>query len=272
MTPLTRPLVSLDVEATGPQPETDRVIELGLVVLRPDGSRERHRWLINPGCAIPAESTAIHKITDTMVALSPRFEEVAHEVGPMLRSVDLTGYNLRSFDLPILRREFERAGVPWPCDGARIYDSFVVFREHERHTLGSAVRRYLGRELVDAHSAVADAEAALDVALAQVDLYEDLRDLDLAALDIASGGRRPEWATECGRIRWDDVGDAFVAFGKHNGRPLRTLDRGFLAWVMRSDFPADVKAIVQRAMSGERVRRPAPPPPPGEWSFDDIPF
>ena len=269
---LLRPLVCLDIESTGPRPDVDRIVELALVVLRPDGSRDRHRWLVNPGCPIPADATAVHGYTDAGVSTAPRFEAIAHDVAPLLRGVDLTGYNLRAFDLPILRAEFERAGVAWPCDGARVVDSFVIFRERERHTLSTAVRRYCGRELVGAHGATADAEAALDVLLAQVAAYPDLAATDLAELDVESGGQRPDWATACGKVRWGDDGEAVIAFGKHNGRRLADVERGFLAWVMRSEFPADVKGLVARAMRGERVRRPAPLVPVSDLRFDDIPF
>lgn len=256
---LTRPLVCLDIESTGPRPDADRIVELALVVLRPDGSRDRHRWLVNPGCSIPADATAVHGYTDAGVSTAPRFEAIAHDVAPLLRGVDLTGYNLRAFDLPILRAEFERAGVAWPCDGARVVDSFVIFRERERHTLSTAVRRYCGRELMDAHSAVADADATLDVVLAQVELYDDLRGLDLAALDVASGGQRPDWATEFGHLRWRDDGDLYIAFGKHEGRRLVDLDDGFLRWITGKDFPADVKDLVWAVRRGERPRAPGAP-------------
>lgn len=269
---LSRPLVCLDIESTGPRPDTDRIVELALVVLRPDGSRTRHRWLVNPGCPIPADATAVHGITDEHVAAAPSFDMIAYEVAEALTDVDLTGYNLRAFDLPLLRAELDRSGFAWPCDGARVVDSFVIFRERERHTLSTAVRRYCGRDLVGAHGAVADAEAALDVLLAQLGTYPDLAAMDLVALDIESGGQRPDWATPCGKVRWGDDGEAVIAFGKHNGRRLADVERGFLAWVMRSEFPADVKGLVARAMRGERVRRPAPPVPISDLRFDDIPF
>jgi DNA polymerase-3 subunit epsilon len=186
----------------------------------------------------------------------------------------VTGYNLRAFDLPLLRAEFERAGVAWPLDGVPVADSFVLFKERSRYTLSTAVRRYCGRELVGAHGALADAEAALDVLEAQIVLY-DLAGMSLAELDAASGGRRPDWATDCGRIRWDDAGHAVFAFGKANGQRVES-NAGFAGWIMRNDFPGDVKDIVGRVLRGERVRAPAPPPPPppvaDDLTFDDIPF
>lgn len=267
---LKRSLVSIDTEATGPKPDHDRVIEVGLVVLRPDGTRTSLRWLINPGCPIPADATAVHHITDAHVEAAPRFEEVARELAEALTGADVTGFNIRGFDLPILKREFELACVPWPCEGAAIIDTFFIFKERERHSLAHATRRFCGREHVNAHTAVADADAALDVLFGQIEHYPDLAEMSLAELDVASGGRRPDWATELGHLRWRDDGDLYIAFGKHEGRKLIDLDDGFLRWVASKDFPADVKDLVWRVRRGERPRAPnAPPLPPGPPDSDD---
>lgn len=266
---LTRPLACIDIEATGPNPDEDRAIEVAVVMLRPDGTRATLRWLINPMRPIPAEATAVHRITDAAVADAPPFEAVAGEIADALTGVDVTGYSVRGFDLPLLRAEFRRLGAPLPLDGARVSDSFVIFKERERYTLGSAVRRYCGRELVNAHSALADAEAALDVLLAQLEYYPDLP-RDLAELDLASGGRRPDWATEAGHLRWRDDGDLYIAWGRHTGARLVDMDDGFLSWVLRNDFPADVCALVRNVRRGEHPRAPgAPPLPPAPPESDD---
>lgn len=273
MLPLSRPLVCLDVESTGTNAASDRILELGLVVLRPDGSRARHRWLLNPGCPIPPAATAVHHYADADVAGAPGFVDVADEVARHLTGVDLAGFNLRAFDLPILRAEFERAGVAWPCEGARVVDAFVIYRERERRDLGSAVRFYCDREHVGAHGAVVDADATLDVLLAQLSRYPALP-RDLGQLDAASGGRRPDWATELGHLRWADDGQLLVAFGKHQGKRLCDVDPGFWRWLQRNDFPADVKALCERVMRGERPLRPglAPPAPTHDLSNDDFPI
>lgn len=246
MLSLARPLVVLDVETTGPDPATARVVEVALVTLRPDGQRAP-AWSrrVNPQCHIPPEASAVHGITDADVAAAPTFRELAPEVSALLAGADLAGYNLRTFDLPVLEREFSLSGVPWPCAGARIVDAFAVFKARESHTLASAVRHYCGREHVGAHGALADAHATLDVLLAQGHRY-DLHDVDA----LAASERRPEWATACGRIRWQ--GERLVlAFGKHNGTPLAEADRGFLRWVSTRDFPEDVQALCRRVLLGQ---------------------
>lgn len=282
MLPLTRPLVALDIESTGTNPDADRIVELGLVRLDPDGTRSTWRWLLHPGRPIPPETTAIHGFTDEAVADQPGFVDEAGAIAAALTGVDLCGFGLRGMDLPMLRAEFARAEVPWPCEGARVVDAYEIFRDREPRSLGKAVRFYCERELVGAHGAVADAAASLDVLLAQVEHYPDLP-RDLAGLDVASGGRRPDWATELGHLRWHEDGHLTVGFGKHKGRRLYDLDDGFLRWVLRNDFPADVRALCEDVLRGAQPMAPGflpppppPPPPPADFGApaadDDIPF
>lgn len=251
---LTRPLASLDLETTGTDPATSRVVEVGIVKRLPDGGDHVISWRINPSVPIPPDASAIHGVTDADVAPCPPFAEVADDIAATLAGCDLVVFNGRAFDLPLLRAEFTRCGVAWPCDDAHVIDAFTIYREHERRDLSAAVRFYCGREHVGAHGAVADARATLDVAFAQVARYPDLAGLDVAALDAASGGRQPTWATTDGKVRWGDDGRAVWGFGKLTGKPVAS-DRGFASWVLRNDFAADVKAIVRRALAGEDVRR-----------------
>ena len=251
---LTRPLASLDLETTGTDPATARVVEVGIVKRLPDGDEHVRSWRINPEAPIPAEATAVHGITDADVALHPTFAQVACMISETLRGCDLVVFNGRAFDLPLLRVEFARCGVAWPCEDAHVIDAFTIYRERERRDLPAAVRHYLGREHVGAHGAVADARATLDIVHAQVARYADLAGLDVAALDLASGGRQPTWASDDGKLRWGDDGRAVWGFGKLAGKPVAS-DRGFAAWVMRNDFADDVKAIVARVLNGEDVRR-----------------
>jgi len=249
-----RPLASLDLETTGTDPATSRVVEVGIVKRYPDGDEHVRSWRINPEVPIPAEATAIHGITDADVALHPPFAAVADDIAATLAGCDLVVFNGRAFDIPLLRAEFARCGVAWPCEDAHVIDAFVIYRERERRDLPAAARFYCGREHVGAHGAVADARAALDVAFAQVARYPDLAGLDVAALDAASGGRQPTWATADGKVRWGVDGRAVWGFGKLAGKTVAS-DRGFASWVMRNDFAADVKALVVRVLNGEDVRR-----------------
>mgnify|MGYP006392296301 CR=1 FL=1 len=258
---LTRPLVALDLETTGVDPATARIVEVGLVRVEVDGSSPRwpRHWTINPGCAMPPEAVAIHGITDADVFGCPAFADVAAEIAEALTGCDLVVYNGRSLDLPLLRRELALAGVAWPLDGARILDPYVIYRERVRHTLGDAVRLYLDHEHVGAHGAVADAAATLDVMLAQVERYADLAGMDLDALAKACDPRKPHWATEQGHIHWSADGEAVYGFGRHAGKRLAD-ERRYAGWIVGENFPADVKTLCSRAARGESVRRPAESP------------
>ena len=253
---LTRPLVSLDLEATGTDVATSRIVEVGIVKRYPDDCEEVFRWLVNPEVTIPSESIRVHGYTNEIARIQPPFAAVADDIAATLAGCDLVVFNGRAFDLPLLRAEFARCGVAWPCEDAHVIDAFVIYRERERRDLPAAVRFYCEREHVGAHGAVADARATLEIVHAQVARYADLAGLDVAALDLASGGRQPTWASDDGKVRWGDDGRAVWGFGKFAGKPVVS-DRGFAAWVMRNDFAADVKAIVARVLNGEDVRRVA---------------
>jgi len=251
---LTRPLASLDLETTGTDPATSRVVEVGIVKRFPDGGEDVFRWLVNPEVTIPSESIRVHGYTNEIARIQPPFAAVADDIAATLAGCDLVVFNGRAFDIPLLRAEFARCGVAWPCDEAHVIDAFVIYRERERRDLPAAVRFYLGREHVGAHGAVADARATLEIVHAQVARYADLAGLDVAALDLASGGRQPTWASDDGKLRWGVDGRAVWGFGKLAGKPVAS-DRGFASWVMRNDFAADVKALVVRVLNGEDVRR-----------------
>lgn len=248
-----RPLVSIDVETTGTNPLTDRIVEVGLVQLALDGTRSEMRWLVNPGCPIPPDATAVHGITDEAVAHAPPFVDIATELAAALFGVDLCGFNLRALDIPILRAEFARTIIPWPCDGARVIDVFHLYRARETRSLTDAVRFYTGRSHEGAHTAVADAAATLDVLRAQLGRYSDLPST-LPELDLVTGGRQADWATDCGRLRFNADGKVVIAFGKNAGVLLSEVDDGFLRWILSKDFPADVKKLARAELYRGRTQ------------------
>lgn len=234
---------AVDCETTGTDPERDRIVEVAVVR---DGSRRA--WRVFPGVPIPAEATAVHGIADADVAASPRFADVAHEVAAALAGAIVVTFNGRAFDLPLLRAEFTRAGFAWPLADAPVVDVLTLDRELTRHTLAGCVRRWCGREHVGAHGAEADAAATLDVLRAMLAAHP----MPLADLVALSGGNA---ATPCGRVLWREDGAAVWGFGKCKGAALNG-DRGFARWVAsKQEFPADVRALAQRAARGEDVRR-----------------
>jgi DNA polymerase-3 subunit epsilon len=253
---LSKPLVVFDVETTGTDPVRDRIVEIALVRLHPDGRRERFVCRVNPGIPIPPESTAIHGISDADVAASPKFDAVAPEIVAFIADSDLGGYNVVKFDIPVLQAELRRVGRSLPVQGRAIVDPQKIFFLKEPRDLSAACRLYCGRELEGAHGALADAEATVDVLLGQVDRYDDLpKSVDGLSALLAEGQIDPE-----GRFRWKD-GDVVIAFGKHRGQSLRELSDKkpeYLRWMVGADFSEEVKKIAREALAGNY------PPPPGD--------
>jgi DNA polymerase-3 subunit epsilon len=256
---LDRPLIVFDLETTGLDPMTDRIVELGCVKLLPTSgaggggapAREIKTWRINPGRPIVPAATAIHGITDADIARSPTFDALASEVHAYFAGCDLSGFHVEGFDLPLLAQEFERVGTTFPDWKPRIIDARTIFTLRESRGLAAALQFYCGREHVGAHGAEADAIAAADVLLAQIDRYADLP-TEVEALHSVCHPVSADALDTTGKIRWCE-GEAVLGFGKHTGKPLRQLVAevpDYLRWILAKDFPADTKQIVAEALSG----------------------
>ena len=257
---LDRPVVVFDLETTGPNSRSDRIIEIAGVKVHPGGNRETWVRRVDPGVPIPAASTAIHGIGNADVAGLPRFSDVAREFAGFLEGCDLAGYNITGFDLPVLRLEFLRAGVPFELSGRRLLDAQRIFFTREPRHLSAAARFYCQSDHEGAHGALADAEMTLRVLAGQFEKYpdlprsvEDLHELFCAGLDRDID---PE-----GRFRLVN-GEPTVNFGKNRGRTLKDMSReepGFLRWILKGDFSAPVKEIARHFLppdDGESPRLP----------------
>ena len=245
---LTRPLVFFDIESTGTNPETDRIVELAMVKLQPSGERIAWRYLVNPCVPIPASATAIHHITNEHVADQRFFVDIAKQVASFLDGCDLAGYNILGFDLPMLEAEFARAGVSFDADGRALVDAMKLFHRKEPRDLAGAMKFYLGRELEGAHGAMADTKATVEVLEAQVQRYG----LQGDAAELAKLCLDPDAVDRDGKFKKDADGKVIFTFGKHKDEHLALVlkrDRGFLDWMMRSDFSKSTKAVVQKAIS-----------------------
>lgn len=244
---LSHPLAAIDLETTGTDPARDRIVEVAAIRLSPGGRRDGFLRRLDPGVSIPAGATAVHGIADADVRGLPTFARVARDLGRFLDGADLAGFGVASFDLPLLAAEFARAGVAFRVSGRRVFDALEVYRRREPRDLSSAVRLYLGREHDGAHSAAADAAAALDVLDAQVGRYGLPRRADELHAALVGG------ADAAGRFR--SVGGVPVfAFGRHRGRPLAEVaaaDPGYLHWMLGQPFLDDAHALVRRALAGE---------------------
>jgi len=256
---LTRPLVFFDLEGTGTNPQTDRIVELAAVKLHPDGQREEKCRRFNPTIPIPAAATEIHGITDDDVKDEPTFDRVAggdQGIAAFFNGCDLAGYNVLGYDIPLLLAEFERAEVPFDLSGVAIIDAFQIFLKREPRDLAGAVRFFCGRELEGAHGAAVDVQATIDVLEGQLARYSDLPDTP-EALDE----RDPDNVDLQGKLRWVK-GEVTINFGKHTSRTLRQVmeeEPNYLRWMLKKGIAADAAEVLKAAVAGEFPSRPEDP-------------
>jgi len=250
--PLDRPVVVFDTETTGTNPRADRIVEIACLKIHPDGRRETWVRRIHPGVAIPSTSTAIHGISNADVEDCPRFREVARELALFLEGCDLAGYNITGFDLPALRVEFLRAGVPFEIGGRRILDAQRIFFAREPRSLSAAARFYCRTEHERAHGALADAEMTARVLAGQLERYPDLPRSVAELHELYCAGLDQDIDPE-GRFRLVD-GEPTVNFGKNRGKALKDISReepGFLRWILKGDFSEAVKEVAKRFLPPE---------------------
>ena len=238
---LKRPIVFFDLETTGVDTARDRIVEISMIKVMPDGEEITRTRRLNPGMHIPAEATAVHGITDDDVKECPTFAQVAKSLEQFIRGCDFGGFNSNRFDLPVLVEEFLRAGVDVDLKKRKFIDVQNIFHKKEQRTLVAAYRFYCDKDLDDAHSAEADTRATYEVLKAQLDRYPDLEN-DVAALaDFSARGEAADYA---GRILYNDKGEEVFGFGKYKGRSVAEIFRlepSYYAWMMNGDFPLYTK-------------------------------
>jgi DNA polymerase III subunit epsilon len=248
---LDKPLAFFDLETTGTSVMTDRIVEIAIVKYLPGGSIASYASRVNPEMPIPPASTAIHGISDTDVVFEPTFKNIGNIVRNFLAGCDLSGYNVRRFDLPLLKKEFERVGMVFDIAEARVVDVQTVFHTREPRDLSAAYRYYCGKEHAGAHGALADVEVTAEVFAAQLERYPDLP-RDIGELERLLHPRNPLWVDEDGRLQWEN-GEAVMMFGKYRGKALREvlrIDPKYLGWIVGGEFPESTKNVVRLALSG----------------------
>lgn len=237
---LTRPLAFIDLETTGINLATDRIVEIAIVKLMPDGTRQVKRKLINPQMPIPQVTTDIHGITDEMVKDAPAFKQVANEIRQFIDSCDLAGYNSHRLDFPLLAEEFLRAGLNFDITDKSLLDVQKVYHMMEPRTLGAAYKFYCDKQLDNAHSAEVDAQATMEILGAQVEKYEQLGDSVESIIKFTG----KEEIIDFARRFVMDNGVEVVNFGKHKGRPLVDVLKSepqYYDWMMKGEFPLHTK-------------------------------
>lgn len=263
--PLRRPLAFLDLETTGISVERDRIIELALLVVHPDGREDENVFRVNPGMPIPPDASRIHGISDRDVTGRPPFAAFAPTIAVLLTGCDLAGFNIVSYDLPLLENEFRRCGLVWQRSDRSLIDVMRLFHRKERlerRDLAAAVRFYCGRDHIGAHSALADARATAEVLRRQLERYRELP-REIAALEAyCCGDQSTQFVEPSGRLKRRG-GVVVLGFGKHFGVPLATVAREepeYLRWMLSADFSEAVKAEVRAALDRHGPRRHSSPP------------
>ncbi len=247
---LKKPLIFFDLETTGISVTQDRIVQLGYIKVMPNGSEEQGNFFINPGMHIPEQASAIHHITDEMVADKPTFKQMAGRLEQIFKGCDVAGYNSNRFDVPLLVEEFLRAGVKYDISKVRFIDVQNIFYKKEPRTLVAAYRFYCGKELDGAHSADCDIRATYEVLQAQLDRYDDLEnDVDWLQ-DFTRMNRNVD---PMGTMVYDDKDRPVFNFGKYKGHPVTevlTRDPSYYSWMMNGDFALSAKHVLTQIKLG----------------------
>ena len=243
---LTKPICFFDLETTGVNVAKDKIVEISILKVFPNGNKESKTWLVNPERPIPAETTAVHGITDEKVANEPTFKELSSSIYEMIKGCDLGGFNSNRFDIPLLAEELLRADIDFDMKNSSAVDVQTIFHKMEKRTLEAAYKFYCDKNLDNAHSAEADTMATYEVLKAQLSKYEELEN-DINFLADFSSHR--DFADFAGFIGYNKEGEEVFNFGKHKGTLVEeVLDKepGYFGWLLNADFPLYTKKVLTR--------------------------
>ncbi len=241
---LKNPIIFFDLETTGINVTTDRIVEISILKIFTDGHEEIHTHKINPGIPIPPETTKIHGISDEDVKDCPRFGEIAKNIAQFIGGADIGGFNSNKFDIPLLAEEFIRAEVDIDLKKRKFIDVQTIFHKMEKRTLEAAYKLYCDKDLTNAHTAEADTRATYEVLMAQLDRYPELKnDVEYLA-EFSSFNRNVDFV---GRMIYNENNEEVFNFGKYKGQKVEDIlekDPGFFGWMLSNDFPLDTKRVL----------------------------
>tara|TARA_B110000503_G_C7149939_1_gene414698 strand:- start:1624 stop:2394 length:771 start_codon:yes stop_codon:yes gene_type:complete len=241
---LKKPIVFFDLETTGVDVAKDRIVEISILKLHPDGKKEVKTRRVNPEMPIPEESSEIHGIYDEDVKDEPTFKSMAKSLAAFIGNSDLAGFNSNKFDVPLLAEEFLRVGVDFEIDSRSLVDVQNIFHKMEQRTLVAAYKFYCGKDLTNAHSAEADNIATYEVLEAQIERYDELEN---NVNFLSEFSRRTNNADLMGRIVFNEEHVEVFNFGKHKGTPVSQVlekDPSYYKWMMNGDFPLYTKKVL----------------------------
>ncbi|WP_417872550.1 exonuclease domain-containing protein [Xanthomarina gelatinilytica] len=241
---LTKPICFFDLETTGVNITNDRIVEISILKVYPDGKEERYTRLVNPTIPIPPEVTKVHGISDKDVADKPTFKELAKEIHNLIKDSDLGGFNSNRFDIPLLAEEMLRADIDFDMKNRQSIDVQTIFHKMEQRTLVAAYKFYCDKNLEDAHSAEADALATYEVLKAQVAKYDELENNTKFLAEFSS---RKKFADFAGFLIYNKEGEECFSFGKHKGKRVVDIleaEPGYFGWLLNADFPLYTKKVL----------------------------
>ncbi|WP_299625156.1 3'-5' exonuclease [uncultured Tenacibaculum sp.] len=254
---LKKPIVFFDLETTGISIATDRIVEISILKVFPNGTQESKTWLVNPEIEIPQQAIDVHGITNEKVVTEPTFKELAPKINEMILDADLAGFNSNRFDIPLLAEELLRAGIDFDMDNRKAIDVQVIFHKKEQRTLSAGYKFYCGKDLEDAHSAEADTLATYEILKAQLDKYEDIGNSVEELSEFSAHTKRADFA---GFILFDDEQQEIFSFGKYKGRKVEDVlkeNPGYNSWIQQADFPLYTKKVLR--LIKERMSSPQTP-------------
>ena len=241
---LSKPICFFDLETTGIDITKDRIVEISILKVYPNGNKESKTWLVNPTIPIPKAASDVHGITDERVAGEPTFKELAKQIHNMIKDSDLAGYNSDRFDIPLLAEEMLRAEVDFDLRNRVSVDVQTIFHKMEQRTLSAAYKFYCGKDLIDAHTASADTNATYEILKAQLDRYDSLEN---NIKKLSEFSYRKQIADFAGFIGYNDKGEEIFTFGKHKGKRVEDIfdeEPGYFGWLLGADFPLYTKKIL----------------------------
>ncbi len=241
---LTKPIVFFDLETTGVNVSKDRIVEICVLKVTPDGNETIKTWRVNPTIPIPEKASKVHGIYDKDVENEPKFADLAKEISQFIGSSDLAGYNSNKFDVPLLVEEFLRADVDFDLKKRKLVDVQVVFFKKEPRTLSAAYQFYCQKDLENAHTAEADVLATYEVLKSQIDKYDDIKNDINQISKFSSQFKSADFA---GMIIFNEKNEEVFNFGKHKGKSVAEVFRqepGYYSWIMNADFPLYTKKVL----------------------------
>ena len=253
---LEKPIVFFDLETTGVKIASDRIVEISILKLLPNGNKESKTWLVNPTIPIPQETIMIHGITNEKIINEPTFADLANEIYKIIENCDLAGFNSNKFDIPLLAEEFLRTGIEFDMTNRKAIDIQNIFHKLEQRTLVAAYKFYCNKDLTNAHSAKADTIATYEILLAQLDKYDQLENNVNFLSEFSE--RDGKFVDMAGFIRFNKKGEEVLSFGKYRDVTLLKIwneNPGYFSWIQQADFPLFTKNIMKNFATKMKLQK-----------------